>query len=141
MDNTTDSINSNPKKFDSFNIKVEFEVGHCDIDTDMILLSALQKSYMGWEKTVILNTWSYVYTPKNEVELQLTSTRWDGKDDAYRVIYNKKREELDELDYEENVFKFVEDAIKKITHYSYRSIFSMDVRQKTDIKIISITKV
>lgn len=44
------------------------------------------------------------------------------------------------LDNEEDIFNFVKKCIGRITHYTYRSIHSMYKRQKSDIKILSVSK-
>lgn len=128
------------KEHDSFNVNVKYEVGQCDIDTKGILTSALQKSHKGWDNIVILNNFSFNYKTKNsDIELQLIDSKYD--DETYQVIYNKNRDEFDELDNESDVFNFVEKTIKQITYYSYRSIHTMDDKQKSDIKILSVSKV
>lgn len=125
------------EQYDSFIINVKYEVGYCDIDTKNILTSALQKSYKGWDNKVILNTWSFDYKVKNsDIELIVVKSKYD--DETYKVIYNQNR---DEMDNEEDVFNFVKKCIERITHYTYRSVHSMDERQKADIKILSVSKV
>lgn len=62
-------------------------------------------------------------------------------DETYKVVYNQNRDEYDEMDNEEDIFNFVKNCIERITHYTYRSVHSMDKRQKADIKILSVLKV
>ena len=127
-------------QYDSFIINVKYEVGYSDIDTKNILTSALQKSYKGWDNKVILDTWSFDYKVKNsDVELIVVESKYD--DETYKVIYNQNRDEYDEMDNEEDIFNFVKKCIERITHYTYRSVHSMDKRQKADIKILSVSKV
>lgn len=45
------------------------------------------------------------------------------------------------MDNEDVIFNFVKECIEKITYYTYRSIYNMDKIQKTDIKILSISKI
>lgn len=131
---------SKTKYYDSFIINVKYDVGYSDIDTKNILTSALQKTYNGWDDTVIFDTWSFDYKVKNsDVELKLIDSKYD--DETYKVIYNQNRDEYDDFDNEDDIFKFVKKNIEKITHYTYRSIHSMDKRQKADIKISSVSKV
>ena len=128
------------EQYDSFIINVKYEVGYSDIDTKNILTSALQKSYKGWDNKVILDTWSFDYKVKNsDVELVVVESKYD--DETYKVVYNQNRDEYDEMDNQEDIFNFVKKCIEKITHYTYRSVHSMDKRQKADIKILSVLKV
>lgn len=128
------------EQYDSFIINVKYEVGCSDIDVKNILTSALQKSYKGWDNKVILDTWSFDYKVKNsDVELVVVESKYD--DEIYKVVYNQNRDEYDEMDNEEDIFNFVKKCIERITHYTYRSIHSIDKRQKADIKILSVLKV
>lgn len=128
------------KQYDSFVINVKYDVGYSDIDTKNILTSALQKTYKCWDNKVILDTWSFDYKVKNsDVELKLIDSKYD--DETYEVIYNQNRDEYDDFDNEDDIFNFVKKNIEKITHYFYRSVYSMDKRQKADIKILSVSKV
>ena len=125
---------------DSFIINVKYDVGYADIDTKGILLSALQKTYKGWSDIAIVNGYSFDYTIKNsDVKLKLVESKYYSE--TFEVTFNENRDEYDELDNVDYVFKYVSDIIKKITHYTYRSIHTMDKKQKTDIKILSISKV
>jgi hypothetical protein len=131
---------SKTEQYDSFIINIKYDVGYSDIDTKNILTSALQKTYKGWSDRVIFDNLSFDYKVKNsDVELRLIDSKYD--DETYEVIYNQNREEYDEFDNENDIFKFVKKNIEKITHYTYRSIHSMDKRQKADIKILSVSKV
>jgi hypothetical protein len=131
---------SKTEQYDSFIINVKYDVGYSDIDTKNILTSALQKTYKGWSDRVIFDNWSFDYKVKNsDIELRLIDSKYD--DETYEVIYNQNRDEYDEFDNEDDIFKFVKKNIEKITHYTYRSIHSMDKRQKADIKILSVFKV
>lgn len=128
------------EQYDSFIINVKYEVGYSDIDPKNILTSALQKSYKGWGNKVILDPWSFDYKVKNsDVKLVVVESKYD--DETYKVIYNQNRDEYDEMDNEEDIFNFVKKRIERITHYTYRSVHSMDKRQKADIKILSVLKV
>ena len=132
-------INDNNKLYDSFTINVKYEVGYCDIDPKNILTSALQKKYKGWEKTIFLDTWGFNYTVKNsDIELKLIDSTYDNE--TYEVIYNKNRDKYDEFDNENDIFELVLESIKRITHYTYRSEYSMDKVQKSDIKILTIDR-
>jgi hypothetical protein len=125
---------------DSFIINVRYDVGYSDIDTKNILTSALQKTYKGWDNIVIFDTWNFDYKVKNSnIELRLIDSKY--YDETYEVIYNQNRDEYDDFDNEDDVFNFVKKNIEKITHYTYRSVHTMDKRQKADIKIISVSKV
>ena len=128
------------EQYNSFIINVKYDVGYCDIDTKNILTSALQKFYKGWDNKVILDTWRFDYKVKNsDIELIVVESKYD--DETYTVIYNKNRDEYDEMDNEDDIFNFVKKCIQRITHYTYRSVHSMDDRQKADIKILSVSKV
>lgn len=128
------------EQYDSFIINVKYEVGYSDIDTKNILTSALQKYYKGTNNKVILDTWRYDFKQKNsDVELVVVESKY--YDETYKVIYNQNRDEYDEMDNEEDIFNFVKKCIERMTHYTYRSIHSMDNRQKADIKIVSVLKV
>ena len=128
------------EQYDSFIINVKYEVGYSDIDTKNILTSALQKYYKGTNNKVILDTWRYDFKQKNsDVELVVVESKY--YDETYKVIYNQNRDEYDEMDNEEDIFNFVKKCIERMTHYTYRSIHSMDNRQKADIKILSVLKV
>jgi hypothetical protein len=128
------------EQYDSFIINVKYEVGYSDIDTKNILTSALQKYYKGTNNKVILDTWRYDFKQKNsDVELVVVESKY--YDETYKVIYNQNRDEYDEMDNEEDIFNFVKKCIERMTHYTYRSIHSMDNRQKADIKILSVSKV
>ena len=128
------------EQYDSFIINVKYEVGYSDIDTKNILTSALQKYYKGTNNKVILDTWRYDFKQKNSaVELVVVESKY--YDETYKVIYNQNRDEYDEMDNEEDIFNFVKKCIERMTHYTYRSIHSMDNRQKADIKIVSVLKV
>ena len=128
------------EQYDSFIINVKYEVGYSDIDTKNILTSALQKYYKGTNNKVILDTWRYDFKQKNsDVELVVVESKY--YDETYKVIYNQNRDEYDEMDNEEDIFNFVKKCIESMDHYTYRSIHSMDNRQKADIKIVSVLKV
>ena len=128
------------EQYDSFIINVKYEVGYSDIDTKNILTSALQKYYKGINNKVILDTWRYDFKQKNsDVELVVVESKY--YDETYKVIYNQNRDEYDEMDNEEDIFNFVKKCIESMDHYTYRSIHSMDNRQKADIKILSVLKV
>ena len=128
------------EQYDSLIINVKYEVGYSDIDPKNILTSALQKSYTGWDNKVILDTWSFDYKVKNsDVELVVVESKYG--DETYKVIYNQNRDEYDKMDNEEDIFNFVKKCIERITYYTYRSVHSMDKRQKADIKILSVLKV
>ena len=128
------------EQYDSFIINVKYEVGYSDIDTKNILTSALQKYYKGTNNKVILDTWRYDFKQKNsDVELVVVESKY--YDETYKVIYNQNRDEYDEMDNEEDIFNFVKKCIESMDHYTYRSIHSMDNRQKADIKILSVLKV
>lgn len=123
---------------DSFIINVKYDVGYSDIETKNILTSALQKSYNGWSDTVILDTWSFDYKVKNsDIELIVVESKYG--DETYKVIYNQNRDEYSEMDNSIDIFNFVKKRIERITHYTYRSVHSMDKRQKADIKILSVS--
>ena len=128
-------------QYDSFIINVKYDVGYSDIDTKNILTSALQKKYKGWCDIVIFDNWSFYYTVKNsDIELRLIDSKY--YDETYEVIYNQNKDEFDnEFDNDTDIFNFVKKNIEQITHYTYRSIHSMDKRQKADIKILSVSKV
>ena len=111
---------------DSFIINIKYDVGYCDIDTKNILTSALQNSYNGFGNTVFLNS---------DIELKVVESKYG--DETYKVIYNQNRDEMDD---EEDTFNFVKKCIGRITHYTYRSIHSIDKRQKSDITILSVSK-
>jgi len=133
-----EQFSNDNKSFDSFKINIKYEVGQSDIDTKNILMSALQKLYNGWKNIVILDWYSDQKIKNSAIELRLIDSKYD--DETYEVIYNQYREDDEELDSEEDVINYVESAIKKITYYTYRSQYSMDKKQKTDIKILSFTK-
>lgn len=115
-------------KYDSFIINVKYEVGSCDIDPKSILTSALQKKYKGWGNVVILDN----------IELKLIDSKYDSE--TYEVIYNKDKDEYDKIDNEIDVYNLVDKIIRGVTYYTYRSGYTMDTRQKTDIKVISVEK-
>jgi hypothetical protein len=115
---------------DSFIINVKYDVEYCDIDPKNILTSALQKSYNGFGNTVFLNS---------DIEMIVVESKY--YDETYKVIYNQSRDEYDEMDNEEDTFNFVKKCIGRITHYTYRTIHSMDKIQKSDIKILSVSNV
>jgi len=124
-------------QYDSFIIKIKYETGYSDIDTKNILKTALQKYYDGFGDKVFL---SFDYKIKNSnVELILIESKYD--DETYKVIYNLYRDEYDEMDNEIDIFNYVKECIERITYYAYRSVYSMDKRQKTDIKILSVSKI
>jgi len=130
---------NNTEQCDSFIINVKYKAGYVDIDTKNILTAALQKSYKGWDNKVILDTWSFDYIVKNSaIELIVIESKYD--DETYKVIYNQNKDEYDEMDNEENIFNFVKKSIERITYYTYRSIYSIDKRQKADIKILLVSK-
>lgn len=114
---------------DSFIINVKYDVGYSDIDTKNILTSALQKSYNGFGNTVFLNS---------DIELKVVESKY--YDETYKVIYNQNIDEYDEIYNEEDTFNFVKKCIERITHYTYREFHSMDKIQKSDIKILSLSK-
>ena len=131
---------NNTIKHDSFKIKVDYEVGYADIDTRGILLSALQKSNTGWSDICYLDGYSFKYEPKNS-KIMLKEIDSTYGSEIFEVIYNEYRDEFDVLDKEDDIFINVKDIINRITFYTYRSVYTMDKRQKTDIKIKNITKI
>ncbi len=139
-DSQKKSLNKNKTEgYDSFIINVKYEVGYSDIDIKNILTSALQKYYKGWDNKVILDTWDFDYKVKNTtIELMLIESKY--YDETYEVIYNQNKDEYDEMDDKTDVFNFVKKCIERITHYTYRSVYSMDERQKADIKILAVSK-
>lgn len=128
-------------KSNTFKIKVSYEVGQIDIDSKGLILLALQKMYMGWDNIAQINDkFSFNYTIKNS-EVKLTQIESSYKNEVFEVRYNEDHEEYVEFDKEEDVFNFVKELIMNIKYYAYRSIHSMDKKQKADIKILSVTKV
>jgi len=135
-----DFLNESTQNFDSFKINVKYTSGACDIDSKNLLTDALQKVNGGYGNYVTLDRFSFKYKPKNSnVKLEVISSTYDKV--SYLVKYNIDLDEHDERDDENTIFKYVEETIKQITHYSYRSVYSMDKRQRTDISVISVEKI
>jgi len=135
-----DYLNESAQNFDSFKINVKYTCGVCDIDSKNLLTDALQKVNGGYDNYVTLDRYSFNYRPKNSnVKLEVISSTYDKV--SYLVKYNIDLDSYDDRDDEETIFKYVEETIKQITFYSYRSVYSMDKRQKTDISVISVEKI
>lgn len=126
---------------ESFIINVKYDVGYCDIDSLNILTSALQKTHEGWRNKIILNTNVNNTNVKNSnIELIAMDT-CKYYDESYKVVYNLNEGKYVEMDNKEDIFNFVKECIERITYYSYRSVHSMDDKQRTDIEIISISEI
>jgi len=126
------------EKYDTFKINVLFEVGSIDIDSKGILLSALQKTNMGWGDYVRLDKYS-LNNPLVNSDVKLTQTNCKYENETFEVKYNEYHD--GDYDTEDNVFNYVKECIESIKYYSYRSVHSMDDRQRAEIKILSIKKI
>ena len=130
-------LNENNKEYDSFIINVKYDVGYSDIGIENILTNALQKYYTGGQDIIYIDKSDY-RIKNSEIELKLIDSKYYNE--TYEVIYNKYRDNDEHIDNEDEVFDFVKKSIELIKYYSYRSVYTMDKRQKADINIISITK-
>ncbi len=118
---------------DSFLINVKYEVGSADIDTKGILTSALQKTFGGWNSLILFD-----YGLSQTIQMEVFDSKYENE--TYKVTYNHNLDEYDKPSNENEIYDFVYKNINKITFYTYRSIHSMDLKQKTIIIILSIIK-